>query len=139
MRPDMPRRLQVWIETQKNGLRTAPIRLADRSPDERSPAAGRDAHNHVVAIHAAKPDCPRAGDRVVFGAFDGFPQRALPARDDALDLVRRRPKGRRAFARVEHTEPAAGPGPDVEQPSALLERAHDELHGTLDVPSLLPN
>ena len=48
-----------------------------------------------------------------------------PAGDDPHDHLRRRAEGRRALGGVEHAEPAAGAGADVEQPAAGAERRLD--------------
>ena len=64
----------------------------------------------------------RAGVDVVLGAFDRADQRLVPAGDDPLHHLRRRAEGGRALRGVEHAEPAAGAGADVEEPPAGAER-----------------
>ena len=62
------------------------------------------------------------GLRLIFRAFDRAMQRRRAARDDSLHQLRRRAKGRRNLARIEHAEPPARSGADVEQPPARAQR-----------------
>ena len=55
------------------------------------------------------------------------------AGDDAHHHLGRRAEGRRALGGVEHAEPAAGAGADVEQPAARAERSLDQVDGAGDV------
>ena len=60
-------------------------------------------------------------------------QRRVAAGDDADDHLRRRAEGRRALGRVEHAEPTAGSGADVEQPAARAEGRLDQIDGAGDL------
>src|SRR5439155_12569437 len=104
--------------------------------DGGSSAACSDPDDDVLPADASELNRPGPGARVVLRAFHRLPQCALPAGDDALDLFRRRAKGRRTFTRIEHPQPPAGAGANVEQSSASLETAHDELHCLFDLLSL---
>ena len=76
---------------------------------------------------------PMPGVHVVLGALDRLDQRRQPAGDDADDHLRRRAERRRALGGVEHAEPAAGAGADVEQPAARAERRLDQIDGAGDL------
>ena len=73
-----------------------------------------------------------ADGRIVFGGFGRAAEGRFAARDDALHHVRRHAEGGRTFRGIQHAQPPAGAGADVEEPSAALEGRDDGIHRARD-------
>jgi len=96
---------------------------------ERGTAAGGEADNRVAWPHVALGHRLLALRGPVLGAFDRAHQRPHAARDHALHLLGLRAEGGRAFRGIQHAEPPAGAGADVDQPPAALEPRDNEIDG----------
>ena len=62
--------------------------------------------------------------------------RLITAGHDGLGHFRRHAESGRTFVSIERPETTAGAGPDIDQPTAALISAHDELHRLTDFPLL---
>ena len=70
---------------------------------------------------------------VILGPFDGTEDGRSAACDEALHQLRLGGVGGRALDSIEDTQPAGGAGAHVDEPSALLHMAGDDVHGPGDV------
>jgi hypothetical protein len=94
--------------------------------DVRSRARRRDSDDDVPCGDPVIIDRARTIARDILGAFLGSRQRRKAAGDDALHHLRIGAEGRRAFARVEHAQPAGGARTDVEQAARCAKGFLDE-------------
>ena len=100
-----------------------------RAQHIRRAAAGGDSDQRVFAGEPSIGKIAPACFRIVFRSLGGPRQRRFAAGDDALHQLRRDLKRRRTFGGVQNAQPAAGPGPDIEQPPAGAQPLHDPIHG----------
>ena len=96
-------------------------------------AAGGDAHQHILFGVVDLFQILAAQIGIILGPFDGTEDGRGAACDEALHQLRLSGVGGRALDSIEDTQPAGGAGAHVDEPSALLHMAGDDVHGPGDV------
>ncbi len=111
------RRLRGRRAAQEPGARPPVVRLLQGGVDEGRGARGGDPQDEVPLADAGVADRRAARAAVVLHPLLA-PDQGLPsAGDDALHQLGVRAEGGRALRGVQHAEPPAGPGADVEEPA----------------------
>lgn len=97
-----------------------------------SRTARRDGHNAVAQREPSLPKFPIPGVEVVLRPFDGDPERALSARDHALDALRRQAVCRRDLGGIEYPDAPTRTGPHVVPVSTPRKDTDENICGFYD-------
>jgi hypothetical protein len=118
------------VAAEQHGPGTGPGGGVEPGPDVRRRARGGDANHQVFAAQRRVEGRQVRGGlrRVVLGAFDAVAQGRFAAREEGHDAARRDAESGRAFRRVEEPEASAGPGAQVDDPSARAQCRGRDLH-----------
>lgn len=127
---------QVWIKADENELGAGLLRGLKGAPNKGSSSAGGDSDDEIASGDAAELERAHSCWRVIFGAFDAAPEGIATAGDDALELIRVRAEGGRAFAGIQNAQSPAGACADVKDASVGAKGANDESNCASDSPSL---
>jgi hypothetical protein len=107
--------------------RTQAFGLTHCSQHIRRPPARRDTDQHVFGREAPAGQVANAEGGIVLRSFGGAAERQFAARHDALNHFGGALKVGGISEGVKDAEPPAGPGTQVKQPPAILERRDDRI------------
>ena len=102
------------------------------SEDVRRSSAGGDSDEHVLRGEGAGGEVADTDGRIVLGGFGGAAEGGFAAGHDALYHLRWRAEGGWDLRCIQHAEPAAGTGAEVEEAASIFESRDNGVYGARD-------